>query len=76
MATATAETTISVRLKLDEVEARWLMAVMQNPLHDQEEALNMKMRESIFTALSDSFHIDASRKPEKKLFPKPPVPPG
>ena len=45
---------IEVQLILNEKEARWLKANMQNPLHNQdpidESDVDVEMREAFFTA--------------------------
>ncbi len=60
---ADATKTIEVNLTLDGTEARWLMSVMQNPLHGlsmtQEHENDRGMREKFFKGLKTA--IDRTR---------------
>lgn len=52
MATATVETIKIVKLELSEDEAKWLKAVMQNPLVEDESPTEQRFRQLLFTALN------------------------
>ena len=50
---AEVEETITVTLKLSEHEARWLKAMVQNPIRDGEGREDSQMRERFWEALKD-----------------------
>jgi len=58
MAFATGHKTLTVTLNLDELEARWLKGIMQNPLDDQtiheESHTDKTMRKTFFDALVEA----------------------
>lgn len=43
-----------VTLALNEQEAKWLKAVMQNPLREDEDESDSKFREELFETLKDA----------------------
>jgi hypothetical protein len=49
---AEVQTSSTVFLMLTESEARWLKAIVLNPFHDPESALDEEMRARFFKALS------------------------
>ena len=42
-----------VHFTLSEMEARWLKALVQNPIVDHESTFNKEMREKLWNALKD-----------------------
>lgn len=50
---AEVEETITVTLKLSEQDARWLKAMVQNPIRDGESCEDSQMRERFWEALKD-----------------------
>jgi hypothetical protein len=55
MANAKKESWVMVSLSLTEEEARYIKAMVQNPIvpEDEESERSMKLRETIFLALSE-----------------------
>ena len=52
---------ITIKLEMDELEARWLKALMQNPFHDsftskgcEESETDTTMRKIFFDALTEA----------------------